>query len=258
MDTREESSTLGKKVFFLYPPSVVRDEVVARLMEQEFEVYMLRDHSGARRLLRKYPDSLIFVNIDEGQSESEWETWINDVLTDSVTAGVGIGIISYNTDERLQRKYLMDIGIRCGFIKLKLGVEESARILLETLKANEAKGRRKYVRANCANDPMSTVNLRADTGLISGTILDISVVGFSCSFISDPRFPKNSILRDVQLKLRGVLVLVEGIVLGTRSDQGMTVYVVLFTPKVDGLCRGKIRRYIQMALQAEIEAQAIS
>ncbi len=255
MDTRAEPSSLGKKVFFLYPPSVVRDELVARLMEQEFETYMLRDHEGARRLLRKYPDSLVFVNIDEGQSEAEWETWIREVQGDSASATVGIGIISYNTDERLQRKYLMDIGIRCGFIRLKLGVEESARILLETLKVNEAKGRRKYVRANCASDPMSTVNLRADSGLISGTILDISVVGFSCSFEADPHFPKNSILRDVQLKLRGVLVLVEGIVLGTRNDEGTMVYVVLFTPKVDGICRGKIRRYIQTALQADIEAQ---
>jgi hypothetical protein len=257
MDTRVEPSILGKKVFFLYPPSVIRDEIVARLIEQEFEIYMLRDHVGARRLLRKYPDSLVFVNLDEGQTEQEWADWILEVLGDPVTREVGIGIISYNTDAALQRKYLMDIGIRCGFIQIKLGVEESARILLDTLKANEAKGRRKYVRAECASDPMSTVNLHSGTGLITGSIRDISVVGFSCFFEPDPRFPKNAKLTDIQLKLRGVLVPVEGIVFGTRKDAG-TVYVVIFTKKVDGISRAKIRRYIQTTLQAEIEAQSKS
>jgi hypothetical protein len=256
MDTNnEESTSLGKKVFFLYPPSVVRDEVVARLMEQEFEIYMLRDHVGARRILRLYPNSLLFVNLDEGQTEDEWAKWILDVLGDSATAGVHIGIISYNTDEKLKRKYLMDIGIQCGFVQLKLGIDESTRILLETLKANEAKGRRKYVRASCASDRMSLVNLRTMNGLITGSIRDISVVGFSCFFDPDPHFPKNAILRDIQLKLRGILVSVEGIVYGTREDGG-TVYVVLFTQKVDDIARSKIRRYIRTALQAEIEAQA--
>jgi hypothetical protein len=255
MDTNGEPSLLGKKVFFLYPPSVVRDEVVARLLEQEFEIYMLRDHVGMRRLLALYPDSLVFINLDEGQNEGEWETWIREILADPVTGKVGIGIISYNTDEKLQRKYLMDVGIRCGFIRLKLGVEESARILLEMLKANEAKGRRKYVRANCAEDSMSTVNLHSNTGLISGSIRDISVVGFSCSFDQDPQFPKNAKLTDIQLKLRGLLVRAEGIVYGTREDGG-TVYVVLFTKKMDGVSRSKIRRYIQTTLQSEIEVQA--
>ena len=34
---------LGKKVFFLYPPSVIRDEMIGRLLDQEYEVYMLKD-----------------------------------------------------------------------------------------------------------------------------------------------------------------------------------------------------------------------
>jgi hypothetical protein len=43
------------------------------------------------------------------------------------------------------------------------------------LKVNEAKGRRKYVRANCASDPMSHREpFGLDNGLISGTNLFIS------------------------------------------------------------------------------------
>jgi len=254
MSENDTASLLGKKVFFLYPPSVVRDDVVDRLLEQEFEVYMLRDHASALRLLKAHPDSIVFINIDEGQSEVQWDAWIRSLISDPVTAMVGIGIVSYNNDDDLRRKYLMDIGIACGFVRLKLGAEESLRILLETLKANEAKGRRKYVRAACAEDSMSSANLRTLQGQITGNIKDISAVGFSCSFKSDPGFSKNTLLTDVQLKLRGVLVLVEGIVFGTRMD-GEKVYVILFTNKLDGPSRGKIRRYIQMTLQAEIDQE---
>ncbi len=255
MENPAVPSSFGRKVFFLYPPSVVRDEVVSRLLEQEFEVYLLKSHADGRRLLAKYPDSIMFVNIDEGQTESEWEAWIREVFTNPETENVEIGIVSYNNDEALQRKYLMEVGIQCGFIRLKIGLEESIHILLETLKANEAKGRRKYVRADCAWDNMAVANLRMDNKTLMGDIKDISVVGLSCTFVPDPGFAKNSLVEDLQLKLRGVLLKVQGIVFGSRMENSQNTYVILFTNRLDDQSRVKIRRYIQTALQMEIEAE---
>jgi hypothetical protein len=246
-------SLTGKKVFFLYPPSVIRDEVYNHLLEQEFEVYLIRSHEAAAKLLRLNPNSIMFVNIDDGQPESEWEVWIKNVMSDPATKTVGIGILSYNTNDDLKKKYLMDIGISCGFIRLKLGLEESSKILIETLNANEAKGRRKYVRATCENDHLSTVNVRAFGGAVNGNLRDISVVGCSVTFETDPKFQKNSLLKDMQLKLRGSLVKAEGIVFGSRQDAG-TVYVILFTKNLEPQARAKIRRYIQTTLQSEVDS----
>jgi len=251
------ANDLGKKVFFLYPPSVIRDELVSRLLEQEYEVYMLKDLAMANRLMVLYPDSLVFINIDTGLSEGEWEKWVRDTQQNPATDGIGIGIVSYNIDEDLQRKYLMDIGIPCGFIKLKLGIEESTRILLATLKANEAKGRRKYVRASCEHDTISSINIREGPIKSIGKIVDISAVGFSCILDPDPAFQKNTVLHDVQLKLRASLVrLTSVVVFGTRMKDDRTMYVMLFSPKMEQLSRDKIRNYIQIALQAEIEKEA--
>jgi len=248
----------GKKVFFVYPPSVIKDTLVARLIEQEFEVYTIKDHATANRLLRIWPDSIVYINIDAGLEEQEWESWIKKIMENPATETVGIGIVSYNTDENLQRKYLMDIGIQCGFIKLKLGVDESTKILLATLKATEAKGRRKYVRASCANDPLSSVNIRTGDSQIVGNLNDISVVGFSCSFTPDPKFTKNSVISDIQLKLRGSLLMVGAMVFGTRTDGESSTYVFLFAPPLDQNARLKIRTYIQAALQTDIEAQILA
>ena len=243
---------LGNKVFFLYPPSVIKDDLISHLLDQEYEVYMLKDHTTASKLFRIYPDSICFINIDAGLSEKEWEEWIRKTMSDPVTHTVGIGIISYNTDDALQKKYLMDIGIQCGFVKLKMGMEESTRILLATLKASEAKGRRKFVRATCEHDLISSVNIHEAQFNVTGTLRDISVVGFSCILDPDPSFTKNSVLHDIQLKLRGTLVRTQAIVFGTREGE-RTIYVMLFSPKMDPLSRQKIRTFIQNSLQTEIE-----
>lgn len=251
-----DENDLGKKVFFLYPPSVIRDELISRLIEQEYEVYMLKDIGMANRLIARYPNSLMFVNIDTGLSEPEWETWIKGIQSADTTRQTGIGIVSYNTDEELQKKYLMDMGIQCGFIKLKLGVDESSRILLTTLKANEAKGRRKYVRASCLHDSLSAINIREGPIKTVGKLQDISTVGFSCILDPDPAFEKNSVLHDVQLKLRASLVRLEVIVFGTRVQDDRTVYVMLFRQGLQQTAREKIRNFIQLTLQAEIEQDA--
>lgn len=245
-------SDLGKKVFFLYPPSVIKDEMMRRLIEQEFEVYMLKDTDTANRLLQIFPDSLCFVNLDTGKTEAEWQVWIMETMNNPKTETIGIGIVSYNSDEILQKKYLMEIGIRCGYIKLKLGIDESTRILLSTLQANEAKGRRKFVRASAVHDANSLLNLREGPIKSEGKILDISVVGFSCYLDPDPGLQKNSLLKDIQLKLRASLVKVEAVIFGTREEDGRTIYVMLFRG-LDDSAKDKIRSYIQIALQAEIE-----
>lgn len=248
-------SDLGKKVFFLYPPSVIRDELIGRLLDQEYEVYMLKDIKMIEALLPRHNDSLVFVNIDAGLSEPEWEEWIRKKLADPKLAKIGIGIVSYNTDEKLQKKYLMDIGIQCGFIKLKLGLDESTKILLATLKANEGKGRRKYVRANCSKDALSGINLREGPIQTTGRLLDMSIVGFSCILNPDPGFAKNRVLHDVQLRLRASLLRTKVVIFGSRSHEGQTVYVMLFTEPHNQAAREKIRNFIQLTLQADIEIE---
>jgi len=151
----------------------------------------------------------------------------------------------------------MDIGIPCGFVKLKLGTEQSAKILLATLKAAEAKGRRKYVRATCAHDTLSSLNIREGQLNVSGNLVDISVVGFSCVLDPDPMFPKNVMLHDIQLRLRGTIIGTEAIIFGKRDGEH-PVYVMLFTQRMESLTRQKIRSYIQTALQNEIEQIAIT
>lgn len=250
-------NNLGKKVFFLYPHSVIKDEMLDQLIAAEYEAYILKDHNRALRLLKKYPDSILFINIDEVLKEPEWESYIRSILSSSLYTDARLGIFTYNEDQDLARKYLIDHSLPAGFIRLKLGFQETRKILLSVLDANEAKGRRKFVRAQCSEDPQAMINIDKDGSSVQGKLLDISSAGSACALPEEQMFPKNTLLKNVQLQLRGARIMVDVIVMGTRSDNPR-VHVLLFNPKsLDEIKREKIFHYIRLNLQKRIESVSV-
>ena len=251
----ESGVLFGKKVFFLNPPGVLSD-VVAALNANEFEIYLVYDHKKLARYLSKKPEAILFVNIDEGLSEPEWEAWIRSVKQNPATASVGLGVVTMLNDADLSRKYLMDIGLTCGFVILKIGAAKTTDILLKTLEANEARGRRKYIRSAC---PSGTADLTvlAEDATLRGNIMDISIVGMAVWFDSPDAIPVGARLKEIQLTLRGVRIFVNGVVVGKRTAEGeAAVHVVLFEPgSLSDEKKDKLRSYIRRVLQDEVNRE---
>jgi hypothetical protein len=243
----------GKKIFFLHPSTVVQNEIAAELVQQEYEVYIIRDHAAFGRILKRYPASIVFADIDERMSEKDWETWIRHTMAEN--PGAGIGILSVNDDEELQRKYINMVRVQCGFTVLRSDLKVSIRQILTILKAVDAKGRRKYIRATSENEALATINLPLNGTFVNGVIKDISVVGLSCAFAEDPDLARNVLFKDIQIKLQSTLLKVEGIVFGSRMDGLTKIYVILFTNRIDPEVQTKIRKYIQTNIQARMDAE---
>lgn len=248
-------NTMGKKVFFIYPHSVIQNELIQELVDKEYEVYLINDHNKVSSICEHYHSPIIFINIDKGMEELQWEKLIRSLLDNEETAHARIGIVTYNETPILAHKYLMDMMVPCGFIKLKLGLQDSIKIIEKTLDANEVKGKRKYVRAKCNPDEAS-LNLNIMNRLISGTIIDISSVGMAVTFDSSMELEKNSHLKDIQLKLKGILIRVSAVVLGHRSMEGeKKIYVLIFDQNVTTQIKSKLRSYINKTLQHEMEKE---
>jgi hypothetical protein len=252
----EQTDILGKKIFFLYPHSVIQEELLDILIMNGFECYTLQSHKRARRLLENFPGSIMFINIDEGLPEKEWEAYVRDIQGNPKTQESRLGILSYNTDRALMRKYLMDLAIPCGYIQLKLGIQASTKIILDALKANEAKGQRKFIRASCKDDITATINYKSPEGMYYGKILDISSAGIAACMEKNGNFPPNSKLRDIQLKLRGSLLMTDAILMGSRKDN-KDVWILLFDPKMQQEHKLLIHRFIKQNLQKYIDQLAI-
>jgi hypothetical protein len=255
----ENKKFLGKKVFFLYPHSVMHNELIMELLKSEYEVYILKDHKKALKIFEKYNDAILFVNIDTELKEHEWEEYIINIMNNPMTKDVRIGILSYNDDNSLVEKFLMQIGVPCGFIKLKIGFEESKKIILKALEANEARGLRKYVRAEFADNSSSiaTLNLKIDGTLYNGWIKDISAAGFA--FILNNAkglsISVNTLLSDIQLRLRGQICMVSGIVAGVRQDDKDNMYVVMFDKNMKQPEKDKIHNFIYISLQHMLDME---
>jgi hypothetical protein len=235
-----ESSVLGKKVFFLYPPPVLT-EVIDILANQEFEVYLVRDHERLRRLAASFPDAILFANIDGVLEEAGWIAYIEGLRREA--PAVGIGIVTLNDSAELRQKYLMDIQVQCGFVVLNIGSAKTAEILTKTLEANEARGRRKFVRALC---PPGVGQFAVDIGgaTLRGGLTDLSSAGMAIEPDDDTSLRVGTLLRDISLTIKGSRILVSGVVVAKRSGgkEGRDVDVVMFTPdSLDEARREKLK-----------------
>ena len=247
------SEIQGRRIFFLHPSAVVQNQVVAELVQQEFEVYIVKNHGTIKKVLKNYPDSILFVDIEQGMNEHEWETWIRGIIT--AQPELAVGIVSGNRDDKIMRKYVTSVKLHCGFIIIRSDINKTIVQVLEALKDVNAKGRRKYIRACIENEAMATINLAHGGNFINGNIKDISVVGISCAFDDDPELTKNALFKDIQIKLQTMILKVEAIVFGSRMDGNNKIYVLLFTQRIDPDVRTKIRKYIQQNLQNKMDAE---
>jgi hypothetical protein len=160
--------------------------------------------------------------------------------------------MTYNPNPDLARKYLMDMGIPCGFIQLKLGLAEGKRIILKTLEANEARGRRKYVRARCSARQHVTFNMGYQDGFLTGSILDISIAGMAFSFDKTVSIKPYTAIADLQLRMKGTICRVAGKFVGPISGQSGR-YLMMFDSPLAADAREKIHRFIFHALQEELD-----
>jgi len=252
-ESEDDVSFIGKKIFFLYPNAVVQNRVIAELVQQEYEVYTAKNKDSLKKVLRKYPDSIVFVDINENMPESEWDLWITALKEASDTKNVSVGILTANEDEAIKRKYLLVHEIACGYTVLRFDLERSIAHIISILQTVNAKGRRKYIRATTEGETNTTVNLPWGGSFIHGQVKDVSVVGISCTLDCSPDIPKNTLIKDIQVKLQTNLLKVEGIVFGSRMEGMEKIYVILFTQRIDPDVRTKIRKYVQHNLQGKMD-----
>ncbi|MFP3091430.1 PilZ domain-containing protein [Treponema sp. TIM-1] len=252
-DDNNSTDITGKKIFFLHPTALVQNEIAAALIQRELEVYIVRDHLKLRRVLKKYPTSIVFANIDNGMPEKDWETWIRGILSDPPTATIAFGIFASENNGALAHKYVDIIKVKCGYTVIRPDTKKSIIQILENLKAVDAWGRRKYIRVTSDNEALTTINLPYNNDFIKGTIKDISVAGLSCFFPLDPNIEKNSLISNIQIKLQSILLKAEGIVFGSRMDGLIKIYVIMFTQRTDPEVRVKIRKFIQSTLQSRMD-----
>ncbi len=180
---RCENPIIGRKVFFVNPPLYVENYLHLELKLHEYEAYIISDYKYTKNALRKFPDALCFIFIDDELSYDEWFNFIQSFQKDEKLKTIFVGLMSAVIPKPQKERFMMNLSLPGGFIMLD-EFKGSALIekIIGILELNGAKGRRKYLRLDC--DPSITINgyFATKTQLLQVTILNISSVGFTCFY----------------------------------------------------------------------------
>ena len=255
MAESDNSSPLGRKIFFLHPSALVQNQIITELVQDEYEVYSVKSEVKLVRVLKKYPDSIVMACINEGMKESAWEAWLKGVMSENSLSNIDVGIIVSADDLNLRNKFAASMKLACGYTVLKTDLASVIKQLKGLLNNVNAKGRRKYIRVLIDKESNTTVNLPMNGTFIHGLIKDLSMVGFACTFADDPQIVKNSLFSDIQIRLQTALLKAEGIVFGSRMDGDEKTYVLLFTKRTSPDVQAKIRKFIQNLLQSRMDLE---
>jgi c-di-GMP-binding flagellar brake protein YcgR len=136
----------------------------------------------------------------------------------------------------------MTLQVQCGFVILKIGASKTAEILAKTLEANEARGRRKFVRAPC-NPGVGQCAVDFEGATLRAELTDLSSAGMAIRFRDSAGLKVGTVLRDMSLTIKGQRLSASGVVVAKRD--GENGLVIMFDPSsIDEARRDKLKSIV--------------
>ncbi len=188
MTDAEKKLIYGKKVIFLTQNNQLVSAIKSRLLEMEYEIYVLDNIKLIKNILSENPESILFITIDDRLKLQGWNNFIksinNDIEFNSTHIGLLTGKISNDHLSVLKAGLTLDAGCE----QIDQDTEEIIRHIVKTLDKLNAKGVRQYVRANCLEDKTTELFWLDGDKMRRFQIMDISTVGLAIKF-EDRHYP---------------------------------------------------------------------
>ena len=250
-----ELDIFGRKIFFLNPAYPVKKEIMSRLQAQEYEVYTIESYREAKPLLRKNPNSLLFVNIDAQMTHAAWFNYIRTYDRDDILATIKICVISERikaSDVAIFNKF---VNMVSDVIEFNEGIEGVAKQIQKILDETNAKGKRQYVRANLTHDKDASLFWNHGSKMHQLKLLDLSSVGMAVkcpSVLENQIIAKNFLLQDVTMRLGPKQMVVEAVIYGIKSTPEGTLWILLLLPSTPPSIKEEIRTYVSKTIEEKM------
>lgn len=245
----------GRKVFFLCPSFSMENILIPKLIENEYEVYIIKSHLFAKYILSKYPTSICLVNIDDDLSHNEWFNFISSCEKDETLYSISFGVLSAHImNKTLHAHFIGNLKLEADFIPISQNLTDVENNICNILDKVDAKGRRQYVRVNCDKEKSTLVLIQDNDKSYKLQILDISVAGAACicSLEEKDFFVVNSIFRNSYAELGGKTFSVDIVIYAVITTENFCKLVLLFLPPVNHNVKQIIHSYISKTFSEEI------
>ena len=230
----------GRKTFFILPDtSLMPESYLEDYFALGYECYYIpfdkryKMERKVKVITSLFKDLIIFFNIDYNLPNFDWDDYIYEYIHENNNAQ-SVGIMYAKRQSKaekalIERKYLYEMGIRCGCVQLEYQKNQNFELIGKILYANQAQGRRKTIRALCSAGCTYTYTYGPYKDSITGTLQDISLSHFtvlvSGTGLEIKLYEK---IPDIHFNIRGFLFRSDALLVMERPVNGDMLYVFAF------------------------------
>ena len=230
----------GRKTFFILPDtSLMPESYLEDYFALGYECYYIpfdkryKMERKVKVITSLFKDLIIFFNIDYNLPNFDWDDYIYEYIHENNNAQ-SVGIMYAKRQSKaekalIERKYLYEMGIRCGCVQLEYQKTQNFELIGKILYANQAQGRRKTIRALCSSACTYTYSYGPYKDSITGTLQDISLSHFtvlvSGTGLEIKLYEK---IPDIHFNIRGFLFRSDAVLVMERPVNGDMLYVFAF------------------------------
>ncbi len=240
----------GRKLIFINPGFVIKSYIIPALLEMEYEVYYTEEPRYTKALLRAFPESICFFDIDSGMSEDEYLHLILSIESNPAFCNVLVGVISRKIGIT-QRNFMMNVQLAAGYLPRSGNKDELLNAIASVCQLNDVKGRRQYVRISTPEGAEAVFSCMVNGAQMHLPIKDISTCGFACDAVGCARedFTLNSIIPG-KLILGQIVLPCNAVLYAMNPTSVSVILVFLFAGKGNPLSLKKnIKAFSSVALQ---------
>lgn len=241
-----EKSIYGRKVFFIGANATFEAQVVDRLRLMEYEVYAVNDYRKAKPFLRKNADSICFCIAESQLTLKGWHNFIKSFEEENVFQPLDMGVILQPLPEEKLANFTAGLQLDVGVLQHTADTETLFHEIVKAMDAKNAKGMRKYIRANCLAEPQADLLWLKDNRMFKLKIIDISSVGIAAKLSTGQANAVfiNQVLEGVTLNLKSFQIGVDIKISAIKDAGDFLLVVIMFTPTTLPESINKIRTYI--------------
>lgn len=246
MTEAEKKLIYGKKVLFFTQDNQLISAIKTRLIEMEYEIYILNNIKIIKNVLSENPESILFITIDERLTIQGWNNFIKSINKDVEFNTTHIGLLTGKISNDKMSMLKSGLNLDAGCEQIEQDSEDTIRHIVKTLDKLNAKGVRQYVRASCITDKSTEIFWLDGDKMRRFQLVDISTVGLAIQF-EDKHYPilqGMKLIPNAKLALKSKQIPISLDIQIVKKAGNGYIMVGMFPLEVKGSSISIIREYV--------------